>query len=80
MLKRSVFLELAAAGSQTLFLTDLEFVILLPLRHVTISLFHLCYRYCMLFVSCLPYPSITLKQLVDQIPTTLMNEQPGACI
>lgn len=73
MLRRSVFLELAVAVAPTVFLTALEFVTLLRVRRVTVSLFPLRYRYCMLFVSCLVYTSITLKQSGNQIPITLMN-------
>jgi hypothetical protein len=41
MLRRSAFLELAAAGSQTVSLTALESVTLLPLLCVTVSFFPL---------------------------------------
>ena len=80
ILRRSIFLELAVVASQTVFLTALEFVTLLSMRHVTVSLFPLRYRYCMLFVSCLVYTSITLMKLLNQIPITFMKELPTVCI
>jgi hypothetical protein len=74
MPRRSAFLELAAAGSQTVSLTALESVTLLPLLCV---LFH-SFLYVSVIVCCLchipSYTSIALRLLVRHIPMIVMNE------
>lgn len=61
------------AGSQTVFEIALESGPLLPLQSVIVLPFLLCLHYCMMFVSCLYYDAIVVKQSEHNISTSITN-------